>query len=123
MWTANLIAKTERTDGGLDLIVDFSDGTSKFQKTFVVFGDFDISEIVRQEIARLKALHNKSQMVELGNIVPAIEKEPSTPDQIFTDILKLRKLKSAQVLNLVDDSAVSNQANIVKQNPNFLDFI
>jgi len=121
MWTAELIHKEARTDGAMDLIVVFSNGRRKYQKTFVVSGDFDLPEMVRREIENQTKLETKST-VALGPITPkviAVTPKNNTVEAISA----LQKIKRAVDLGLLDSSELTEQQDIVKSDPEFLKYI
>lgn len=122
MWTANLNSKTERTDGGVDFSVTFSDGTRKFEKTLSFFGPFSLGEAVKQEINRIQALHAIVDTVQLG-IVSLPDNPPVSVNQTALDVQLLRKLQIAFSLGLVSSNEVATQADIVKKASDFMDFL
>lgn len=121
MWTANLNAKNERTDGGVEFLITFTDGTRKFEKTLTFFGQFDLSQAMKNEINSIQALYTAVDEIELGEIVIPAEK-PVEKSQTAIEIQTLRKLQGAAALGLVSDAEVTAQADVVKQTPDFLDF-
>lgn len=122
MWTATLNYKQERTDGGIDFNVTFTDGTRKFQKTLTFFGNLDLGLAVKQQIASIEALYQTADAIQVGPIDIPADKPPVT-NQALIDVQTLKKLQVASTLGLVASSDVTAQANIVKQNPDFLTLI
>lgn len=121
MWTASIAFKVARTDGGVGFFVEFTDGVRKFKKEYTFFSDFDLSAAVGRDIDTITKLYNKFDSTSEGAIsIPP--KDTSSPDTTIRDILKLRQLKLAADLGLIqkDDPAIAAQITIVSANPDYL---
>ena len=127
MWTASLAYKEERTDGGVDLHVIFTDGNRKFQKRITFFDDFNLSDWVARELPSIEKLYQKVDQTVPGAIAPVKLPAPEViavaPNPTLVEVGKLRSLNQAFLLGLIDEATLDQQRNVVKSQPDFLAFL
>lgn len=124
MWQTNILYKTVRTDGGVAIGVEFSDGTRKFTKEYTFFNDFNLGDVIANDIVSLTKLYSTFDGLSIGVLVPPEKKAPVV-DTLAADIGKLRRLQQAVDLGLLkaDDTTLTDQIDQIKANPDFLSLI
>lgn len=124
MWQTNILYKTVRTDGGVAIGVEFSDGTRKFTKEYTFFNDFNLGDVIANDIVSLTKLYSTFDGLSIGVLVPPEKKAPVV-DSASKDIVKLRQIQQAVSLGLLqaDDRAVTDQIVQVQANPDFLSLL
>jgi len=97
-WSAALLDKDIKTDGSMTLFVQYVNGPRTINKQYTFFGNFDLPQVVANEISNFESLRQEFISTPLGAITPA-PAVTATPTQVeqanfFTNLAKLKQYQT-----------------------------
>ncbi len=103
-WVATLVDKNAQTDGSVKLVVQYVNGPRSVQKEYTFFGDFDIQNVVYNEINNFTSIISTYQSLTVNNSVVGIA--PSvisggTKQQFFTNLGRLNQYQNLVTLGVI----------------------